>query len=192
MEQEGNVSVVDDEKQESGAEDAVNVKKSPEELEAEAEAIQEAEDAEFMKDFDGLTVDELISSGFSSYRVDIHEKFQVRLRTLRQVESIDVDKRSVEYNGSNAYFLNSIIADLLTYAIMEINGAQKPLSDSDIGTEEFEASFQKKRKQIMSLSDVIIGAIHDEWKRLQKASIILVKGGSNGPLARRLLGQGLT
>ena len=81
-----------------------------------------------------------------------------------------------DYDGVHLYVLDETNANTLTYALTEINGTLLP--------EEFE----KRREVIDEMADPLIIAMFDEYRDLNKAFVILLKGSSKNPLTRRLLG----
>lgn len=137
-------------------------------------------DEEFMADYKDVSLDELIVSGYVTHTAKIHDKIVVELRSLKKIENMRVDKNAVSYQGSNAYVLNEISLDALSISVQSING--KSIGDK----------LQDKKKYLANLAEVIIQAIWDEYRKLNKATAVLLMGSSKNSLTRRLVGPGLT
>lgn len=140
---------------------------------------QKAEDDKFMEDYDDVVMDELISMGYVSHTFDIVEGFSFKIRTLKKKEELDIKKRISNYEGAQIYVLDESNTNTIAYCLVEINGSELP------------DDFEKRREIVEDLSDVVTVAIIDEFRDLNKALVVLIKGSSKNSLARRLLGPEL-
>jgi len=139
--------------------------------------VQAESDAEFMERYTDVDMNELIMQGYVSHTAEICKDFSVTLRTLKKKEELDIKDRISGYEGVSMYILDQTNANTLAYCIMELNGTGLP------------DDFDKRREIIDNLSDVITVAILDEFRDLNKALVIMLKGSSKNSLARRLFGQ---
>lgn len=151
--------------------------------EEKMEELQKLEDDDFMKGYPGLSLNDLIMKGFLEHTVKITDNFEVKLRSLKKKEELDIKRRIATYDGVQMYVLDQVNVDTLCYALMEINGAV--LAD----TFESEEDFETKKGKIENLPEAIVLEILEEFQRLNRALVILIKGSSKNSLARRLLGQ---
>jgi len=155
-------------------------KDAPEDKSPEDDRDPEADfDKKFMEDYGDISMDDLISKGYVQHVFEVTEGLDITIRTLRKKEELDIKKRIGEYDGAQIYVLDETNTNTIAYCVMEING--EPLPDG----------FEDRRKAIDDLSDVICVAIIDEFRSLNKALVILLKGSSKNSLARRLLGPEL-
>lgn len=142
--------------------------------------VDEETDEEFMEEYNELDVGELIVKGYITHTAEIIPGFNVTLRTLKKGESLEVDKRASLYRGVGQYIINEIALDALAISVQSING--RPLGED----------VEEKKARLGGLAEVVVMELWEQYKNLQKASVILLKGDSDNPLARRLLGQGQT
>jgi len=145
-------------------------------LEEMTEAARAKADAAFMKDYEDVRVDDLISLGYVRHTFQVVEGLDITIRTLRKKEELDIKKRIGEYNGAHVYILDETNSNTLGYCILEINGEPLP------------KEFVDRREIVDNLSDVVAVDIIDKFRDLNKALVILMKGSSKNSLARRLLG----
>lgn len=153
---------------------------SLEKLDKTIESLQKAEDEAFMKDYQDVSMADLISKGFLCHKVKIAEGFEVKIRTLRKREELEIKRRISDYNGAQMYVVDELNVDALVYALVEINGVPQPDPVKE---------FEKAKSSILDLPDGLVVAALDEYRALNKALVILVKGSSKNSLARHLLGR---
>lgn len=149
-------------------------------LKAKLEEMQKAEDEAFMKAYQDVSVDDLITKNFLVHEAEIMKGFNVKIRTLRKSEELDVKRRVSEYDGAQMYVVDQLNVDALTYSLMEINGSPLP---------EVPEKFDDAKKLISDLPDAVVVAILEEYRNLNKALVILMRGSSKNSLARLLLGR---
>lgn len=137
---------------------------------------EEISDAEFMKDYADISLDELIATGYVTHIAKIADRISVELRTLKKAENMQVDKNVITYEGSNLYVMNEASLDTLTFSVQKING--KPIGEKA----------EEKKKHLANLAEVIVQAVWEEFRKLNKATAILLKGSSKNSLTRRLVG----
>ena len=152
-------------------------------VEQTMEELQKQEDEEFMKEYEGLNFDDLIMKGYLEHAIDVTDSFQIKLRTLKKKEELDIKKRIASYDGVQMYVLDQVNVDTLCYALMEIN------SDPMQTTFETDEEFATKKARIEDLSEALVLEMLEEFRKLNRALVILIKGSSKNSLARRLLGQ---
>ncbi|MEN6550195.1 MAG: hypothetical protein ABFE07_29475 [Armatimonadia bacterium] len=152
----------------------------PEALQKKMEELQKAEDTVFMKGYQDVSMPDLISRGYILHQAEITPGFTVKLRTLRKREELDVKRRVANYNGAQIYVVDELNVDALAFALVEINGVPQPDPVKE---------FDKAKANIVELPDALVVAILEEYRNLNKALVILVKGSSKNSLARHLLGR---
>jgi len=159
---------------------------APAEVEEDTAAVEDTaespsdseldEDKEFMRGYADITSDSLIMNGYVSHVVEVNDSISYKIRTLRKREELDVKKRIGEYDGANMYVFDETNVNTAAYCLMEING--EPLPEE----------FVDKREAVVDLPDTLVVDILDEFRDLNKALIIMLKGSSKNSLARRLVG----
>jgi len=150
----------------------------------QAEDLLKAQDEEFMSAYKDASLDDLIAKGFIAHTVDIAPGFSVKIRTLRKREELEVKERISLYSGSQIYVLDQINVDTLALAVVEINGVPLPTEAKDK-----ETLIDVRKNRLMDLGDVLCLAMLEEYRSLNKALVILLKGSSKNSLARLLLGR---
>ena len=163
---------------------------SPADLEKKMEELQKAEDAEFMKGYSDVSMDDLISKGFVSHVAQIAPGFKIKIRTLKKKEELDIKSKMTNYDGSQMYVMDQINTDTLALAVISINDHELP-TEGKKGKDdkETETAFELRKNIISELGDVLCLAMSEEYRALNKALVILVKGSSKNSLARLLLGR---
>ena len=161
----------------------------PEDFQKKMEELQKAEDNAFMKDYSDVSIDDLISRGFVIHTIEITKGFTVKMRTLKKKEELEVKQRLSTYDGAQMYVVDQINTDTLAFAAMEINGVPLPTAEQKNKEGKSLTVFEARKEIITELGDVLCLAMIEEYRSLNKALVILVKGSSKNSLARLLLGQ---
>jgi hypothetical protein len=154
-----------------------------------AEEFQELSDEEFMKGYEDITVDDVIVNGYVEKKVDLTKNFSFKVRTLKKKEELDLKRRISDYDGVQMYVLDEINVDTLAFAVTEINGT--PMAELPSDPDKRKEAIDKRKDVIGELSEAVTLSMIEEFRKLNKALVILLKGSSKNFLARRLLGQGL-
>lgn len=138
----------------------------------------EDEDIEFMKGYDDISIDELISKGYVEHEIKIGEKITAVIRTLTSSEDKDISKKFGDYEGNNNYITSEHTDNILSKALVSF------------GSKEF-SSEEEARAFLGSQSVAIKTYLNQEHVGLLKAVAILLKGpGAENPLIRPLTGIG--
>ena len=163
---------------------------TPADLENKMEELQKAEDAVFMKGYTDTSMDSLISNGFISHEAEIAKGFKIKLRTLKKREELDVKSKMTNYDGAQLYIMDQINTDTLAKSIISINGIDLPTEDKlDKDGKLVKKAFDSRKDVILDLGDVLCLAMMEEYRALNKALVILIKGSSKNSLGRLLLGR---
>jgi hypothetical protein len=162
-----------------------------EEVQKKLDEMQKVEDSTFMKKYTDVTMDTLISQGSVIHESEIAPGFKVKLRTLKKKEELEIKERMTQYEGSQMYVIDQINTDTLVKALVSINGIALPTEDKkDPKTDEvIESAFESRKRTITDLPDALCMAMLEEYRALNKALVILIKGSSKNSLARLLLGR---
>ena len=162
----------------------------PVDLDRKMEELQKAEDDAFMKDYQDISMDSLISKGVVSHEVEIAKGFKVKVRTLRKREELEVKSKMTNYDGAQIYVMDQINTDTLVNSVVSINGIDLPTENKvDKDGKLIKTAFEARKDVILDLGDVLCLALMEEYRALNKALVILIKGSSKNSLGRLLLGR---
>ncbi len=153
-------------------------KGKPEEVIDEvAKQLREKEDALFMESYQDLKGEELIAMGYVSHEVEIMEGLKVKIRTVTEEEDLAVSKEAYELVGNAHFVSESISRMVLARALVTINGV------------EFGTDVEDRFKKIGKFGKAIKLSIFEEWRKMNKALTIKIKGYSGNSLEHLLIGR---
>ena len=159
-------------------------------LEIKMEEVQKAEDAIFMKGYPDVSMDSLIANGYIVHEATIATGFKVKMRTLKKKEELEIKSKMTNYDGSQMYVMDQINTDTLAKCVISINGIDLPTDDKkDKSDVVIKTAFESRKEVITELADALTLAMLEEYRALNKALVILIKGSSKNSLGRLLLGR---
>lgn len=142
-----------------------------------ADQIREKEDALFMAKYEDLDGAQLVATGYVTHVVEIMEGFVLKLRTVTEDEDLEISTEAYDLVG-NAHFINESISKMvLARAIVEVNGIP------------FGTDVPDRFKRVGKFGKILKLAAFDEWRMLNKALSIKIKGHSGNSLERLLIGR---
>ena len=163
---------------------------SPEAIEEKMGELQKAEDAVFMKGYPDISMDSLIANGYIVHEAVITQGFKVKMRTLKKKEELEIKSKMSNYDGSQMYVIDEINTDTLAKCVISINGIDLPTDDKKGKNDEVvKTAFVSRKEVITELADALTLAMLEEYRALNKALVILIKGSSKNSLGRLLLGR---
>ena len=163
---------------------------SPADIEKKMEDIQKAEDAVFMKGYPDISMDSLIANGYIVHEAEITKGFKIKIRTLKKKEELEIKSKMLHYDGAQMYVIDQINTDTLVKSVISINGIDLPTEDKRGKNDEIiKTAFDSRKEVITELADALTLAMLEEYRALNKALVILIKGSSKNSLGRLLLGR---
>ena len=162
---------------ESQAERSQEDQSGRDQLKEVADKIRDKEDALFMKKYQDLEGAELIAMGYVTHVVEIMEGFVLKLRTITEDEDLEISKEAYDLVGNAHFVSESLSKMILARAIVEVNGVP------------FGTDVKDRFKRIGKFAKALKLDAYEEYRMLNKALSIKLKGHSGNLLERLLIGR---
>lgn len=159
---------------------SAQVEAESEETEVNFEQMKMEEDAEFMKKYQDLDIDELVVTGKLSHKATV-AKQEFVLKTLTDAESEAVEEELSSMINSERPMAQTHVAALirrhvLARSLVSMNGESIGKTPKD------------RYDRLKSMAMPILLLLHEEYRSLNKAVAILLTGSSGNALERLLIG----